>query len=377
MNDFISFPALNLKFGISDTIFSFRLFGVQLELRWYGLLIAIGFLLAVVYAMRRVKQFDIDSDRMIDVVLVCAIFAFLGARIYYVLFAPDRADFFDNPLSILQVWKGGLAVYGGIIFAFITAIWMCRVRKVNTLSMFDLGSLGFLIGQSIGRWGNFFNQEAFGGNTSLPWGMTGSIIQRGINGEGYDPSLPVHPTFLYESLWCALGFVLLHLLSKKAYKFKGQIFSLYIVWYGLGRFMIESLRTDSLMLGATMKVSMVVAGLSVLGGAALYFLLRSHHNSLPVDLFEETPVTIPLAEELTGDGSSDEIAGETNETDEDVDAVEDAPAEAAPDNQDMPEAPKAAEETPDAVEAAEEAPQAPESGQNTEDGGENPDSEEN
>lgn len=288
MNDFISFPALNLKFGISDTIFSFRLFGVQLELRWYGLLIAIGFLLAVVYAMRRVKQFDIDSDRMIDVVLVCAIFAFLGARIYYVLFAPDRADFFDNPLSILQVWKGGLAVYGGIIFAFITAIWMCRVRKVNTLSMFDLGSLGFLIGQSIGRWGNFFNQEAFGGNTSLPWGMTGSIIQRGINGEGYDPSLPVHPTFLYESLWNIFIFILL-LSIRKRNKVPGRVFAWYLLLYSLGRFMTEFMRVDDFQSVNNVRYNQAFAAVIFLGAFIFLIIAATRQRARKRNPVYDTP----------------------------------------------------------------------------------------
>ncbi|HBT64777.1 MAG TPA: prolipoprotein diacylglyceryl transferase [Ruminococcaceae bacterium] len=331
MKDFVAFPALNLKLGISDTIFSFKIFGTQFELRWYGLLIAVGFLLAVIYALRRAKQFDIDPDRLIDVTLVSALFAFIGARLYYVLFSEDRADFFENPVKILQVWNGGLAIYGGIIFAFITAIWMCRVRKVNTLAVFDIASIGFLIGQSIGRWGNFFNQEAFGSNTNLPWGMTGSIIQRGLNGYGFDPTQPVHPTFLYESLWCFAGFLLLHFLSKKAYKFKGQIFASYIMWYGLGRFMIESLRTDSLMLGATMRVSMVVAGLSVLGGVVLYFLLRAHHNSLPVDLFDEAPADggIPVTTEASGDEAQEELSdmGDSGDGDSTEKSVDDNTAE--------------------------------------------------
>ena len=220
MESFVEFPKLGLKFGISDILFQFDLFGQTITIRWYGLIIALGFLLAMIYGLKRAKQFDIDPDRMIDVVLVSALFAFVGARLYFVLFSDQRAEFFANPLSILEVWKGGLGIYGGIIFAFLTALWMCRLRKVNTLAMFDLASLGFLIGQGIGRWGNFFNQEAFGGNTDLPWGMTGSVIMQGLKGDGYDPSLPVHPTFLYESLWCLLGLLILHIVSKKAYKFK-------------------------------------------------------------------------------------------------------------------------------------------------------------
>lgn len=335
MRDFIEFPALNLKFGISDTIVQFRLFGVDFALRWYGLLIAIGFLLAVIYALRRARQFEIDPDRLIDVTLVSALFAFVGARLYYVLFSSDLSTYLDDPLSIFQVWRGGLAIYGGIIFAFVTAIWMCRVRKVNTLAVFDIASLGFLIGQGIGRWGNFFNQEAFGGNTSLPWGMTGSIIQQGLNGVEFNPDLPVHPTFLYESLWCILGFVLLHFVSKKAYQFKGQIFAMYIMWYGLGRFMIEGLRTDSLLLG-TMKVSQIVAALSVLGGLALYFILRARHNSLPVDLFEEKPEesTIPIDEEYeVADGDAPD---ESEDTAGDRDAEEAGTEETRDESQSNP-----------------------------------------
>lgn len=296
---FIEFPALGWKFNISPTIVEFSLFGRDFSLNWYGLLIALGFLLAVIYALRRAKKFDIDPDRMIDVVLVSALFAFVGARLYYVLFSAERADYFEDPLSILYVWEGGLGIYGGIIFAFITGVIMCRVRKVNILAMFDLASLGFLIGQCIGRWGNFFNQEAFGGNTTLPWGMTGDIIQSGVNGSGYTLSEPVHPTFLYESLWCLLGFLLLHFISKKAYKFKGELFSLYIVWYGAGRFFIESLRSDSLYFGA-MKVSQLVAALSVAGGVALFFVFRAHARSLPKDLFSPEPALAEGAEESSG-----------------------------------------------------------------------------
>ena len=128
MKDFIAFPALGLEFKISNTIVQFELFSIQVSLKWYGLLIALGFLLAVIYAMRRVKDFDINPDAMIDVVLVCALFAFVGARLYYVLFSEDRSSYFSNPLSILKVWEGGLAIYGGIIFAFATAIWMLTAQ---------------------------------------------------------------------------------------------------------------------------------------------------------------------------------------------------------------------------------------------------------
>ena len=176
MDNYISFPELGWTFPVSPEIVSFELFGLDISIRWYGLLIAIGFLLAIVYAFRRAGEFSLKTDPMIDVVLVCTVMAFIGARLYYVLFSEDRADYFSDPITILQVWKGGLAIYGGVIGAFVTALWMCPLRKVDTLRMFDLAAPGFLIGQAIGRWGNFFNQEAFGGNTVLPWGMTGSWI---------------------------------------------------------------------------------------------------------------------------------------------------------------------------------------------------------
>ncbi|MBQ6830845.1 MAG: prolipoprotein diacylglyceryl transferase [Clostridia bacterium] len=290
MNSYVEFPGLGLFFPVSDTIVSFDLFGIDVNLRWYGLLIAVGFLLAVVYAFRRADDFKIKIDPMIDVVLVCTVMAFIGARLYYVLFSDNRAAYFADPLTILQVWNGGLAIYGGIIGAFVTALWMCPLRKVDTLRMFDIASPGFLIGQAVGRWGNFFNQEAFGGNTTLPWGMTGSEIAANTDQAlVYDRALPVHPTFLYESLWCLAGLLLLHIVSKKAYKFKGEIFTLYIMWYGTGRFFIEMLRTDSLMLGS-MRVSCLVAALCVLGGLALFFVFRAARSRTPKDIFAETEV---------------------------------------------------------------------------------------
>lgn len=308
MNTYISFPELGWRLPVSPEIFSIELFGLDITVRWYGLLIAIGFVLAAIYAFRRADEFELKKDPMIDVVLVCTIMAFIGARLYYVLFSEDRSNYFSNPVTILHVWNGGLAIYGGIIGAFTTALWMCPLRKVNTLRMFDIASPGFLIGQALGRWGNFFNQEAFGGNTTLPWGMTGSWISNPSNGlSGYDHDLPVHPTFLYESLWCLLGLLVLHIVSKKAYKFKGELFSLYIMWYGTGRFFIETLRTDSLYFG-TMRVSCLVAALSVLGGLALFLIFRARSKETPADLFADSilPTTDeePVEEEPIEDDES-------------------------------------------------------------------------
>lgn len=329
----IAFPGLGLEFSLSPYLVKdLEIFGLTLNIKWYGVLIALGFLLAVIYAFRRCRSFGINPDRMLDVVLVTTVVAFLGARLYYVVFSDDVSYYFENPIRILEVWKGGLAIYGGILFAFIGGLVTTKWRKVPTLAMFDMASLGFLIGQAMGRWGNFFNQEAFGGNTDLPWGMTGSIIQTGVNGAGYDSTLPVHPTFLYESLWCVLGFVLLHIITKKAYTYQGKIFSLYLVWYGAGRFLIEGLRTDSLYIGS-MRVSQLVAVLTVLLGVFLLFFLRGKKAVTPLDLFKETATEAEDApqdeneEILTLDVQVEEILDAENAAVEDAGVAIDLPVE--------------------------------------------------
>ena len=273
----VEFPGLGWEFTISR---GFEIFGF--EIYWYGVIIAIGVLLAISYGLKRAQDFDIDPDRMIDVALLTIPVAFLGARMYYVFFK-DWASYAADPATILDIRDGGLAIFGGIIVAFVFGPLMCKLKKVKIWAMFDATALGFLIGQGIGRWGNFFNQEAFGGNTDLPWGMTGEIIRSGVNGTGYDTALPVHPTFLYESLWCLLGFVLLHILSKKLYKFHGMIFCGYMFWYGVGRFLIEGLRTDSLEAGA-LRISQLVAVMAVILGVVLFLVLRRRAIDLPMEL---------------------------------------------------------------------------------------------
>ena len=353
LTKYIEFPALGWHLPLSDELFGFTLFGHTFSIKWYGVCIAVGFLLAVIYGLSHARSFGLDPDKMIDSILVCTLLAFIGARLYYVLFSDQRDAYFADPKTILYIWEGGLGIYGGLIVAFVSGLIMCRVCKLNTLAMFDIASLGFLIGQACGRWGNFFNQEAFGTNTTLPWGMTGDSIKQGLRGDGFDPSLPVHPTFLYESLWCLIGFILLHILSKKAYKFKGEIFCGYLVWYGIGRFMIESLRTDSLMLG-TMKVSQLVAVLAVIGGVVLFFILRRRAISLPAELAAEGGTLGIDAAEATESGEPADAeataAADTAEESE-TSAVADGPDAAAaadgPDAVDEPEQPEAAEAAED------------------------------
>ncbi len=300
---------LGMELTIDRVAFSIGSFDVY----WYGILIGLGFLGAVIYAYRRAGDFGIRVDPMIDVLLVGALGGIVCARLYYV--AMQWSEFEGNLLKILDLRTGGLAIYGGVIGAFLFGGIMCKIRKVNMLAMFDLAGVGFLFGQGIGRWGNFVNQEAFGTNTTLPWGMYSNGTYRSLlaaqadlaeMGITVDPSQPVHPCFLYESLWCLLGFVLLHFYSKHR-RFNGEIVLAYIAYYGLGRFFIEGLRTDSLMIGS-LRASQVVALLCVIGGgAALLWLRHRHRPQEPEDYVpilevgqEESSISI---EEDTQDGT--------------------------------------------------------------------------
>lgn len=272
----VSFPSLNIEFPVYNT--AFTIFGY--EIKWYGIIITMGLFLAVIYCFKRMKKFGIDDDRAIDVVMVGFVGAIVCARLYYVLLEWDS---YKNDLSkIFSVHSGGLAIYGGLIGAVLFGAVMAKIRRVRLMPLLDLAGMGFLIGQGVGRWGNFFNHECFGSNTSMPWGMTSPKIQAQIKatadeifastGVAVDPSLPVHPCFLYESLWCLLGFLLLHLYSKHR-KFDGEIFFMYIGWYGLGRVFIEGLRTDSLMVGH-IRISQLVAGVCVVISIAAIAFMR-------------------------------------------------------------------------------------------------------
>lgn len=260
----------------------------NLDIYWYGFLIAVGMLLAMIYAYKRLNKWGLEPDRFTDTVLVGLIGGIVGARLYYVVFSIDKYISPDGTLdivSILSIRDGGLAIYGGIIGALIFGCLMAKIRKVNIPALLDLTGLGFLIGQTLGRWGNFFNQEAFGSKTTLPWGMTSKTIVEHLYYNVYYTDatsvvtnrtldLVAHPCFLYESLWCLLGFVLLHIYSKHR-KFDGEVFLMYIGWYGLGRFWIEGLRTDSLLIPSTsFRVSQVLAGTCVLFAVILIFVFR-------------------------------------------------------------------------------------------------------
>ena len=258
-------------FGIDITLnpVAFTLpIGDGWKVYWYGILIALGFLGALIYAYTNYKRFNLDMDRAIDVVLVTLPVAILCARAYYVIFDGEKlesfADFFG--LGNGQGFAG-LGIYGGVIGAFVTGFIMCKIRKVKFTDMFDIAAIGFLIGQGIGRWGNFVNQEAYGAFTgSSWWGMQSDITIMEM-GHGM-----VHPCFLYESIWCLTGFVVIHFLSKKR-KFSGEVFLMYLAWYGFGRAIIETLRTDSLMIGP-FKVSLLLGILLCAASITLIVVIR-------------------------------------------------------------------------------------------------------
>ena len=249
----ISFPALDLVMNPGRSISI-----GPLTVHYYGAIIAFGLILGVLYACRRSKDFGLKEDDLIDGVLWVTPFAIICARAYYVIFRWAE-EYAANPISALYIWEGGLAIYGGVIGAVIGIIVFCKCRRIKPLVVLDVVSLSFLIGQSIGRWGNFFNREAFGAETDVLWKMglmkaSGEIIY-------------VHPTFLYESLWNACGLLILHFASKRR-KFDGQVALGYMAWYGLGRCMIEGLRSDSLYIGP-FRVSQLLAGISCIIAVSL------------------------------------------------------------------------------------------------------------
>lgn len=261
-----------LKEGISIDRVMFTIPGTDIQIYWYGFLIALGILLAMIYGFRKMKSVGIDPDRATDAVIGGIIGAIVGARLYYIIFNTEGMKLTE----FFKIRDGGLAIYGGIIGAILVGGIIAKLRKLKLIALLDVVAPCFLIGQCIGRWGNFFNQEAFGTNTDAPWGMMSWTTANFIANHDIldmDQFSPVHPCFLYESIWCLIGFIGLHLYFKHR-KFDGEIFLMYIGWYGLGRFFIEGLRTDSLYLGQ-IRVSQLVAGACVVASILLIIIFRN------------------------------------------------------------------------------------------------------
>ena len=312
----VEFPAWGFTFDINPT--AFTLFG--LEVKWYGILIAVGFLLAFIYALCSCKKMNINQDKLIDVVIAGMICGVIGARLYYVLFYPGD-KYIQDPMSIFNISEGGLGIYGGLIGGVLGGVVMAKIRKMKVAPVLDVAAIGFLIGQCIGRWGNFVNQEAFGTRTDLPWGMYSTNTQIEVGG-------PAHPCFLYESLWCFIGFILLHMFTRKLRRYDGQTFLLYAVWYGIGRFFIEGLRTDSLLTPFfDLRVSQLVAAATVLAGIVLLIVFRKRTTLTGCGskkVMELNHICDDTSrEELVVEEGPSTIFGELEMEEDDSDALED------------------------------------------------------
>ena len=279
MKNYISFPGLGIdEFSVKEVAFS--IFGRNVA--WYGIIITVGIILAVSYVMNRAKYYEgVDEDDILDFAIFVIPIAIIGARAYYVLTSLDQYHSFKEMIAI---WEGGLAIYGAVIGGALTALAVCLVKKIKILKMYDMLVPGVMIGQMIGRWGNFVNAEAYGGVTDI-------FIRMGIRTEYMTNAMYVHPTFLYESIWNLIGFLLINSYYKKK-KYHGEIFFMYAAWYGFGRFLIEGLRTDSLYVGP-FRISQVIGLVSFIVGAffLVYFYFKKAKGADPILKKEGTIIT--------------------------------------------------------------------------------------
>lgn len=291
----IIFPRLGIDINVKSEAFSIGNFSIQ----WYGIIITCGLILAMIFGFSQMRKYGINSDRAMDCVIGGIIGGIVGARAYYVIMQWEHYS--GDIKEILNIRNGGLAIYGGIIGSVLVAFIVAKIRKVKFLPLLDIAGMSFLIGQGIGRWGNFTNHEAFGSNTTSLFGMTSGKIQEKISFMGnpdLSADMPVHPCFLYESAWCLIGFVVLYLLSKRR-KYDGQMFVMYIGWYGLGRFFIEGLRTDSLMIG-NLRVSQVLALLCVIASVIILIVVGGKVKRMNGEyvFYKDTEESRALLEEI-------------------------------------------------------------------------------
>ena len=319
----ITFP--NLGITIDPSPVAFTVFGK--DIYWYGIIIASGFLLAVLYMLHRAKDFGVTQDDVLDMILWAVPIGVVCARLYYCIFYWELYE--DDPISMLYIWEGGLAIYGGIIGGVITLLVVAKVKKIPAPVLLDLAGMGVIIGQCIGRWGNFMNREAHGA-------VTEAFLKMGLQ-DAAGVVTYYHPTFLYESVWNLIGFIGLHLFSKKR-KFDGEVFLLYVAWYGLGRAWIEGLRTDSLYLfnwtiaGQPIRVSQVLSLVLMIAALAVLFYNIKLHPHRPEDLY----VNQVAAREAAAAAAA-EAPAETEAAGSQDDAPESAQAEPLDDE---PAAPK-------------------------------------
>ena len=291
---YVSFPGLGIEPFHMDRI-AFSLFGI--DVNWYGLIITCGMILAVLYALWHAKHEGVKSDHIIDLALALIFCGVIGARLYYVIMEFDQylvsgGTFLQNLggtlYNCIAIWNGGLAIYGGIIAGFLAALVAARVKRIPFPVIADIAGPAVMVGQIIGRWGNFVNVEAYGAETTLPWRM--GVLYSFNDGVSFVSEKFVHPTFIYESLWNLLGLILITYFYKKK-KFHGQMFLTYMTWYGFGRMLIEGLRADSLYVGS-IRISQLVGFVTFVVGAVLIIVnLRRVKRSVPADKLEEEEKT--------------------------------------------------------------------------------------
>lgn len=302
MTQLVEFPGLGLSFNINRVALEIG----PITIYWYGIIAAAAISIAMIYIYKRANKFGIDGDKMIDITIITMIGGIVGARLYFVAFSWNE-EYANDLLKIFRIWEGGIAIYGAIIGGLIVIYFMTKKYKMKLLPVLDLVSAPLILGQAMGRWGNFVNVEAFGSNTTMPWGMTGPTIVGYLEyhkaniealGVNIDPNMPVHPTFFYESAWCLIGFGVLIWLTNRR-KFDGQLALTYFAWYGFGRMIIEGFRTDSLVWG-TIRVSQILAGVLTIGAVfALYTLSK---KGLPLTTSADlavAEVTEPIKAEAT------------------------------------------------------------------------------
>ncbi len=269
----VSFGGIDKVFDVSSVFCEINLGESVYTIKWYGVIIAFGLILAALFGGRIAYTWKMDLSKMVDVLIYGMFGGIICARAYYVIFEWDYYSL--HPVEIFEIWRGGLAIYGGIIGGLIAAFITCKIEKLNFLDLLDCAGMSLLIGQGIGRWGNYANQEAFGVFTGGNYGMMSDKVVHyielhpelyGLEGVTNIPqyieenNLFVHPTFFYEFAWCMLGVLVLWVATRKFRKFKGQTFLLYGIWYGLERAVVEGLRTDSLYIGDTsLRVSQLLS----------------------------------------------------------------------------------------------------------------------
>ena len=317
--EYVDFPALGLRIPVIRALF--RVFGQ--EIYTYAVIMALSIILMIILGLRHAKRYGISQDVIIDFMIFAMPASIICARLYYVIFSWDNYKY--DPIQIFNIRQGGIAIYGAVIGAFLTVIIFSKVRKLDALKFFDFGVPYLILAQGIGRWGNFVNQEVFGVNTTLPWGMTSPQISSYLAsnmqwlsnmGIAVDPLKPVHPTFLYESLWNILIACFLFWLRRRM-KYKGEVLLGYLIGYGIGRAFIEGIRTDCLMLGGV-RISQLISIVLVAAGLVVVIFFR---KKLPLYADDAREAAVEGEDEVAGDddgggGEEDVVAGDSEGEDE-------------------------------------------------------------